>query len=152
MAHKDQFTIEKQIEIEAPVAKVWDAISDYKQFGEWFRVALKAPFETGKVAEGNILHPGYEHVVWRATVKDIVPEKLFSFTWHPYGIDPKVDYTKETPTLVEFKLEKTAKGTLLTITESGFDKVPAHRRTEAFRMNDQGWSAQIKNIEKFVAR
>ena len=80
------------------------------------------------------------------------PERLFSFTWHPYAVDPKVDYSKETPTLVEFRLEKTASGTLLLVTESGFDKIPADRRLEAFRKNDGGWAQQMKNIESHVAQ
>ncbi len=80
------------------------------------------------------------------------PERLFSFTWHPYAIDPKIDYSKETPTHVEFRLEKTANGTLLLLTESGFDKIPSDRRLEAFRMNDGGWTQQMKNIEKHVAQ
>jgi uncharacterized protein YndB with AHSA1/START domain len=87
----------------------------------------------------------------QVTVVAIEPERLFSFTWIPYGIDPKVDYSKETPTLVEFRLEKTAGGTLLEVTESGFDKVPSERRDEAFRMNDNGWAQQMKNIESYVA-
>jgi uncharacterized protein YndB with AHSA1/START domain len=143
--------IEKQIELKAPVSRVWRALTDYREFGEWFRVKLEAPFVEGQLAQGQILHPGYEHLTWKAVVQRIEPEKLFSFTWNPYGIDPKVDYSKETPTLVEFKLEKTATGTLLTLTESGFDKVPSARRAEAFRMNDGGWTQQMKNIEAHVA-
>jgi uncharacterized protein YndB with AHSA1/START domain len=85
-------------------------------------------------------------------VQKMEPERLFSFTWHPYAIDPKVDYTNETPTLVEFRLEKTATGTLVVVTESGFDKIPSGRRDEAFRMNDGGWAEQMKNIEKHVAQ
>jgi hypothetical protein len=81
----------------------------------------------------------------------IQPETIFSFNWHPYGIDPKIDYSKETPTLVEFRLQKSAIGTRLTVTESGFDKIPAHRRDEAFRMNSGGWEQQMKNIERHVA-
>jgi len=144
--------IEKRIELKAPVARVWRAITDYKEFGEWFRVKLDGPFVAGQESTGRITHPGFEHVIWRATVKSLEPERLFSFTWHPYGVDPKIDYTKETPTLVEFRLEKAGSGTLLTIIESGFENVPAHRREEAFRMNDQGWAAQIHNIEKHVAK
>jgi len=85
-----------------------------------------------------------------ATVKEIVPEKLFSFTWHPYAVDPAVDYSQEEPTLVEFRLEPTAAGTRVTVTESGFEKVPEARRAEAFRMNDGGWTQQVKNIEEYV--
>ena len=143
--------IEKRIELKAPVARVWRALTDYKQFGEWFRVKLDGPFVAGQASEGRITYPGFEHVKWRAVVKEIRPEKLFSFTWHPYAVDPNVDYSKETPTLVEFTLESTATGTMLIVTESGFDKIPAHRRMEAIRMNDGGWSEQVTNIERYVA-
>jgi uncharacterized protein YndB with AHSA1/START domain len=143
--------IEKRIELKAPVSRVWRALTDYREFGEWFRVKLDGPFVAGEVSRGHITHPGYEHVVWEAAVQKMEPEKLFSFTWHPYAIDPKVDYSNETPTLVEFKLEKTGNGTLLLLTESGFDKIPSGRRDEAFRKNDGGWTAQMKNIERHVA-
>jgi uncharacterized protein YndB with AHSA1/START domain len=145
-------TIEKRIELKAPVSRVWRAITDHREFGEWFKVDLDGPFVPGHVARGRITHPGYEHVTWQATVKEMQPEKLFSFTWHPYAIDPNVDYSSEPPTLVEFRLEPTATGTLLVVTESGFDKIPAHRRDEAFRMDDNGWAQQIKNIESHVAK
>src|SRR5579863_1546735 len=144
--------IEKQIELKAPVSRVWSALTDHQQFGEWFRIKVEAPFVPGQTARGNILHPGYEHVVWQAVIQKIEPEHLFSFTWHPYAIDPAIDYSGETPTLVEFRLQPTATGTLLTVTESGFDRIPAHRRADAFRMNDNGWAQQMKNIEAYVAQ
>lgn len=144
--------IEKRLELNAPISRVWRALTDYREFGEWFRVKLDGPFVEGRVSTGHITYPGYEHLRWEAVVQKIEPERLFSFTWHPYAVDPNVDYSKEPPTLVEFKLEKTAKGTLLTVTESGFDKVPSHRRFEAFRMNDGGWTEQMKNIERHVTK
>jgi uncharacterized protein YndB with AHSA1/START domain len=144
--------IEKRIELKAPVSRVWRALTDYREFGEWFRVKMEGPFVPGQVAQGQVLHPGYEHVVWQAVVQKMEPERLFSFTWHPYAVDTKVDYSKETPTLVEFRLEEIKGGTLLTLTESGFDKIPADRRLEAFRMNDGGWTQQMKNIENHVAQ
>jgi uncharacterized protein YndB with AHSA1/START domain len=143
--------IEKQIELKAPVSRVWRALTDYREFGEWFRVKLEGPFVVGKVAEGFITWPGYEHLRMEVMVQKIEPERYFSYIWHPYALDPKVDYSNETPTLVEFTLEKTAKGTLLKVTESGFDKIPSARRLEAFRMNDNGWAQQMKNIESYVA-
>jgi len=146
-----QDRVEKRIELKAPVSRVWRALTDYREFGDWFKVNLEGPFVAGKVARGQITHPGYEHVQMQMVVQAIEPERLFSFTWHPYGIDPKVDYSKETPTLVEFRLEKSLVGTLLEVTESGFDKVPKERRDEAFRMNDNGWAQQMKNIESYVA-
>jgi uncharacterized protein YndB with AHSA1/START domain len=142
--------IEKRIELKAPVSRVWRALTDHHEFGEWFRVKLDGPFVPGEVSRGRITYPGYEHVTWQATVQKMEPERLFSFTWRPYAIDPNVDHSHEQPTLVEFKLEKTPGGTLLLLTESGFDHVPAHRRAEAFRMNERGWAAQMENIARHV--
>jgi uncharacterized protein YndB with AHSA1/START domain len=142
--------IEKRIEINAPVSRVWRALTDYREFGEWFRVKLEGPFVPGQASRGQITHPGYEHVVFQVVVQKMEPEHLFSYTWRPYAIDPKVDYSKETPTLVEFRLEKAPGGTLLLLTESGFDHIPSGRRAEAFRMNDGGWTQQMKNIETHV--
>jgi uncharacterized protein YndB with AHSA1/START domain len=142
--------IEKRVELEAPVSRVWRALTDHREFGEWFRVKLEGPFVPGEVSRGRITHPGYEHLTWQATVQKIEPERLFSFTWRPYAIDPNVDYSQEEPTLVEFRLEPMPGGTLLVITESGFDKVPSHRRAEAFRMNKRGWTMQLENIARHV--
>ena len=143
--------IEKEIDLKAPVSKVWRALTDSREFGEWFQVKMDGPFVAGKEAHGQLTQPGYEHLRMTVVVQKIEPERYFSYTWHPYAIDPKVDYSKETPTLVEFTLEKSAKGTLLKVTESGFDKVPAERRLKAFRMNESGWAEQLKNIESHVA-
>jgi uncharacterized protein YndB with AHSA1/START domain len=144
--------IEKRIELKAPISRVWRAITDYREFGEWFRVKLDGPFVPGKISIGHVTYPGYEHLKWEAVVQEMEPERLFSLTWHPYAIDPKKDYSNEPSTLVEFRLEKTATGTLLLLTESGFDKIPADRRLEAFRMNDRGWIEQMKNIESYVTQ
>ncbi len=81
--------IEKRIELKAPVSRVWRALTDYREFGEWFRVKLDGPFVPGQVSRGHITYPGYEHVKWEAVVQKMEPERLFSFTWHPYAIDPK---------------------------------------------------------------
>lgn len=143
--------IEKQIELKAPVSRVWRALTDHNEFGEWFRVKLENPFVPGQVSRGRILYPGYEHLTWEAIVKKMEPEKLFSFTWHPYAVDPKQDYSSEPATLVEFKLEPKGNGTLLTLTESGFDALPKDRAFEAFRSNEGGWTEQMKNIERHVS-
>jgi uncharacterized protein YndB with AHSA1/START domain len=142
--------IEKRIELKAPVSRVWRALTDYHEFGEWFRVKLEGPFVPGQKASGHITHPGYERLIMEMVVQKIEPERVFSFTWHPYAVDPKIDYSQETPTLVEFRLEKMAGGTLLTVTESGFENLPSARRTKAFRMNDGGWTEQMRNIERHV--
>jgi uncharacterized protein YndB with AHSA1/START domain len=142
--------IEKRVELKAPISRVWRALTDYREFGEWFLVKLEGPFVPGQVTRGHITHPGYEHLKWEAEVQKMEPERIFSFTWHPYSVDPKTDYSKETPTLVEFRLEESPGGTLLVLSESGFDKIPSHRRDEAYRMNEGGWSQQMKNIERYV--
>ncbi|HEV2340679.1 MAG TPA: SRPBCC family protein [Candidatus Acidoferrales bacterium] len=148
--------IEKRIELKAPVSRVWRALTDHREFGEWFRVALDGPFVPGEVSRGHMTYPGYEHVKWEAVVRKMEPERLFSFTWpHLKSFDKEdlpLDYSGEPTTLVEFRLEKTASGTLLILTESGFDKLPADRRLEAFRRNDGGWTQQMKNIESHVTQ
>jgi uncharacterized protein YndB with AHSA1/START domain len=106
MADTQTDRIEKQIEIKAAPSRVWRALTDYKEFGEWFRVRLESPFVAGKATRGQITHPGYEHVVMEVAVQSIKPETYFSFHWHPYAIEKGVDYSKEKPTLVEFRLEK----------------------------------------------
>ncbi len=143
--------IEKEIELKAPVSRVWRALTDHREFGTWFRARFEGPFVAGEVAQGRITHPGYEHLRFTVTVQAIEPERRFAFTWHPYAIDPDKDYSGETPTLVEFTLERTPNGTLLHIVESGFDKLPPERRDEAFRMNGQGWSIQSGNIAQYLA-
>jgi uncharacterized protein YndB with AHSA1/START domain len=145
-------SIEKRLELKAPVSRVWRAITNHVEFGQWFRVKLTTPFVAGQTSRGHILYPGYEHLIMEVVVQTIEPERLFSYTWHPYAIDPKIDYSKEPPTLVEFELSPIATGTLLVIRESGFDRIPAARRAEAFRMNDGGWTEQLENIAAHVAQ
>jgi len=142
--------IEKKIDLKAPVSRVWRALTDYKEFGAWFDCKLDQPFEPGRPTTGHMTIPGYEHVKFDAVIQKMEPETYFSYTWHPYAIDPDVDYSAETPTLVEFRLQPTASGTVLTVIESGFENIPAHRREEAMRMDEHGWGAQLKSIETYV--
>lgn len=143
--------IEKRLELDAPVSRVWRALTDYREFGEWFRVKLERPFVPGEISRGSILYPGYEQVRWEVKVQQMEPERLFSFTWHPYAVDPKVDYSTEPVTLVEFRLEEIASGTLLLLTETGFKSIPMSRRFGALRRNDEGWGEQMKNIERYLS-
>jgi uncharacterized protein YndB with AHSA1/START domain len=147
--------IEKSIEIKAPVARVWRTLTDHNEFGAWFRVKLESPFVPGQVSRGQITWPGYEHVVWEALVEKMEPERLFSFTWpHSRLLDKtnySPDYSGQPTTLVEFMLEPTATGTLLRVTESGFENIPADWRAEAFLRNDGGWAQQMENISTYVA-
>ena len=144
--------IEKTVTLKASRARVWRAIADARQFGEWFRVRLDGEFAVGATIRGNITYPGYEYITMEVVVEQMEPERFFSYRWHPYAIDPKVDYSPEPMTLVEFTLEDAPGCTRLTIVESGFDRVPLARRAEAFRMNSDGWSEQMQNIERYVSR
>lgn len=147
----DTDRIEKKIHLRAPRARVWRALANAEEFGTWFRMKFEGPFAEGKTVGGKVLFPGYEHLKVELAVERIDPERLFSYRWHPYANDPQVDYSSEPPTLVEFRLEDAPGGTQLTVIESGFDRLPAARRAEAFRMNDGGWTSQLKNIESHVA-
>ncbi|HEV7508611.1 MAG TPA: SRPBCC family protein [Thermoanaerobaculia bacterium] len=142
--------IEKNVLLRAPKARVWRALTDANEFGSWFGVKLESGFAVGQSAAGHITNPGYEHLKMEVDVERMEAEHLFSFRWHPYAIDPKIDYSQEPTTLVEFRLEETAEGTLLTVVESGFDRIPAERRAEAFRMNDNGWAQQMESIKRHV--
>jgi uncharacterized protein YndB with AHSA1/START domain len=143
--------IEKEIVLRAPLSRVWRALTDPVEFGAWFGVRIQGAFAPRSRVQGRITHPGYEHLTMEIAIERMEPEQLFAYRWHPYAIDPKVDYSTEPTTLVEFRLEEVEEGTRLTIVESGFDKIPAARRAEAFRMNEGGWAQQIQNIERHVA-
>jgi len=142
--------IEKRFEVAAKRSRVWRAISDAAEFGAWFGLILDRPFAPGATVRGRLTFPGYEHVTLEILVERVEPEGYFSYRWHPYAIDPKVDYSAEPTTLVEFRLEETAGGTAITITESGFDRLPSSRRAEAFRMNEAGWNGQGRKLAAYV--
>ena len=143
--------IEKQIRLSAPRARVWRALTDTREFGQWFGVKLSGTVAPGAKLRGPITSKGHEHVTLEVTVETVEPEKRFSFRWHPYAIEPGVDYSSEPTTLVVFTLEEVEGGTLLTVVESGFDKIPASRRVKAFEMNSKGWAMQMENIKRHVA-
>ena len=143
--------IEKKISLRAPQSRVWRALTDAREFGAWFQVELDGAFAPGARVRGKITTPGYQHLTLEISVERIDPERLFSYRWHPYAVDPAVDYSSEPTTLVEFRLVPVGEGTLLSLVESGFDRIPAARRAEAYRMNDGGWAAQLENIERHVA-
>lgn len=144
--------IEREVIIQAPRARVWRALSNAEEFGDWFGASLRGQvFASGQRVKGPITYPGYEHVLFDAMVERVEPERMLSFRWHPYAVDASVDYSAEPRTLVTFELEDAKGGTLLRVTESGFDAIPVGRRLDAFRMNSQGWEAQMNNIVRHVA-
>ena len=165
--------IEKEVVLRAPVSRVWRAITDHEEFGRWFGVKLDHPFAAGQTVNGTFEgHVDEQRIMEHqrsvgvrpskvklpdgpmvfCTVERIEPERYFSFRWIPYGIDAECDPADEPTTLVEFRLEPVPEGTRLVIVESGFDRVPAHRRERAFRMNEGGWSGQAENIKHYVER
>ncbi len=143
--------IEKRFEVNAKPSRVWRALSNAEEFGTWFGIKLDRPFTPGATVHGRLTMPNYEHVTLEMVIDKIEPEGYFSYRWHPGAIDPNVDYTVEPMTLVEFRLKETAGGTAIEITESGFDKLPANRRAEAFRMNEGGWNGQSRKLANYVA-
>jgi uncharacterized protein YndB with AHSA1/START domain len=169
MAESDR--IEKRVTLRAPVSRVWQAVADAQEFGRWFGITLEGPFVQGQTIRGTFeatldeaaimdyqkrlgLSPSKVKLPEKSavfcTVERIEPDRYFSFRWIPYGVDADADIEREPTTLVEFRLEPVAEGTLLSIVESGFDRVPAHRRVRAFRMNEGGWAAQAENVRKYV--
>jgi len=149
----DTNRIERSIIINAPRERVWRALSNPEEFGTWFGANLQGQtFTPGQRARGQITICGHEHAWFDVVIERIEPQELFSYRWHPYAIEPNVDYSTEQPTLVTFMLKDApGNGTLLTVVESGFDNVPPHRRLEAFRMNSHGWEVQINNIARHAS-
>lgn len=155
--------IEKKVLLRAPRERVWHAISDAKQFGTWFGVEFEGSFAADKRMIGRIvpttvdpevakLQEAHRGTPFEFAIDRIEPPRIFSFRWHPYAVDKDFDYSKEPSTLVMFELQEVAEGTMLTVTESGFDRIPMERRAKAFAANDGGWNHQMKLIEKYVAR
>ncbi|HKN13928.1 MAG TPA: SRPBCC family protein [Candidatus Binatus sp.] len=155
--------IEKRVLLRAPRDRVWRAISESSQFGAWFGVKFDGPFVPGASIIGSIVpttvdpevaksQKPYEGYRFEFSVDRIEPMRFFSFRWHPFAVDPAVDYSKEPSTLVAFELEEVSGGTMLTVTESGFDQIPLERRAKAFAANEQGWAAQMTLIEKYLAQ
>jgi uncharacterized protein YndB with AHSA1/START domain len=143
--------IEKRITLRATRSRVWRALANAEEFGTWFGMKLEGAFAEGAMVRGQITHPGYEHVTLELFVERIQPEHFFSYRWHPDAVKPGVDYAAEPTTLVEFRLAEADGSTTLTVVESGFDRLPASRRAQAFRGNDSGWTHQMKRIEQHVA-
>jgi uncharacterized protein YndB with AHSA1/START domain len=155
--------IEKQILLRAPLERVWSAVSDSREFGAWFGVAFEGPFVAKTHLTGKILptkadaavaktQEPYAGMPFDFTVDRIEPPHLIGFRWHPFAVEPGVDYSAEPTTLILFELQQQEGGTLLTITETGFDRIPLERRAKAFAMNEQGWTAQCGLIEKYLAQ
>jgi uncharacterized protein YndB with AHSA1/START domain len=144
--------IEKSVLLRAPRARVWRALANAEAFGQWFGVKLNGSFAPGARLTGQVTHKGYEHVPFQITIERMEPERLFSWRWHPHPIDPKTDYSAEPTTLVVFELKDAPEGTLLTVVESGFEGIPQARRAEAYRGNEEGWTGQMKAIERYVSQ
>jgi uncharacterized protein YndB with AHSA1/START domain len=143
--------IERKILLKAPRSQVWRALANAEAFGQWFGVALKGKrFVAGERTQGQITYPGYEHLVWDVLVERVEPERVFSFRWHPYAVEPQTDYSQESETRVQFELEDMGGGTLLRVVESGFNDIPEARRLKAFRMDSRGWDEQMANIEEYL--
>ena len=143
--------IEKEIVIRAPRAKVWQALVDPSQFGQWFGVRLESAFAPGARVRGRITHPGYDHLTLDLVVETMEGERRLAWRWHPHAVDTARDYSAEPMTLVTFELSDVPGGTRLSVVESGFDAIPDARRAEAWRGNERGWEGQMANIERHVA-
>ncbi|HKX00431.1 MAG TPA: SRPBCC family protein [Bryobacteraceae bacterium] len=154
--------IEKKILLRAPIERVWRALADSTEFGSWFGMKFDGPFAPGAKVRGVIrptavdpevakAQKQHEGVTFEITIEQMEPERLFSFRWHPGAVDPKIDYSAEPATLVVFALEPASNGVMVTVTESGFDRIPLARRAQAFQANEQGWGIMVHVLEKYVA-
>lgn len=142
--------IERRIVLRAQRERVWRALAVPDELGAWFGLefAPGSRIAAGAQLTAKILHPGYEHLPFRITIERVEPEHVLAWRWVPH---PDKGYSPDEPTtLVEFTLADASGGTLLTVVESGFDRVPPERRMHAFRENEKGWTAQVENIKTYV--
>ncbi|HPF13945.1 MAG TPA: SRPBCC family protein [Planctomycetota bacterium] len=144
-------SVHKEIVLRAPRSRVWRALTNTEEFNTWFGAKLEGPFEPKARVSGAHTSCGHEGLPLELWIERLDPETYFSYRWHPYAIQPGIDYSTEPTTLVEFRLEEVKEGTRLTVVESGFDQLSAERRDEALPMHEGGWVAQLKNIEGYVA-
>jgi uncharacterized protein YndB with AHSA1/START domain len=155
--------IEKKVILHADRKRVWQAISDSKEFGSWFGMKIEGPFTPGKTVLASIATSAvdpdsakvaaeFSGLIFPIMVEEVEAERLFTFRWHPHAIERGKDYASEPTTLVTFKLTDVPGGTELTVTESGFDGIPLDRREKAFTSNTHGWEAQLLRIGKYLSR
>lgn len=142
--------IDKELQLNAPASRVWRALSDSAEFGAWFGVDLEGPFQVGEIIRGQITHPGCEQMIFEARVEQMAVDSYFAFRWHPHTIEAGVDRWTLPSTLVEFRLEASGAGTLLRISESGFDGIAEEHREISFTRNEGGWIQQVDSIKKHV--
>lgn len=142
--------IEKKVLLRAPRSRVWRALTDPREFSQWFGVDLSGTFAPGARLQAPVTHEGYRHLTWDVTIDRMEPERLLSWRWHPNAVDPGKDYSAEPMTVVTFELEEVDGGTMLTVVESGFDGIPPARRDGAYRGNEAGWTAQVQSIKRHV--
>jgi uncharacterized protein YndB with AHSA1/START domain len=154
--------IEKEVLLRAPLERVWRAISDADEFGQWFGVRFDGPFVAGTSVTGKITPTTVDEQVAKMQephtgksdtwhIVAVEPKRRLAFRWHPYAVESGVDYSKQPTTLVEFTLDQEADGVRLRIVESGFDAIPAARRASAFEANSEGWAKQTVLVRKYLA-
>jgi uncharacterized protein YndB with AHSA1/START domain len=154
--------IQKNVHLKKSRARVWQALTNSHEFGSWFGMKLNGPFVANSTLRGTIqpttvdpevakMQKPLEGKAVELFIEQIVPETLFSMRWHPYAIDPKIDYSKEPTTLITFTLQEKEGGILLTVTETGFEQIPISRRNEALKANEGGWSKQMELVEKYLS-
>jgi uncharacterized protein YndB with AHSA1/START domain len=148
MATETTDRIEKNVLVRAPLERVWSAITNVDELGAWFGATLTGTIEPGALISGPVTHPGMEHLTWQAVIESVEPPRLLTWRWHPAGIDPDIDYSMEPTTLVSFRLEAVAEGTMVRLVESGFDEIPLERRAQAFAGNEEGWSIVLESARQ----
>ena len=151
MSRMDEDRIAKTVDLAAPVSAVWRALTDHREFGQWFRVRLDGPFEVGATTTGKLTYPGHEDVDWVSITERMEHERVFAFSWPPGAVDPDTNYNASDKIVVEFRLEPSELGTRLNISETGFLQFPEAKRMDVIRSNSEGWNIQADNIAAHVA-
>jgi uncharacterized protein YndB with AHSA1/START domain len=141
-----QDAIVKEIEIKAPIDKVWDAITMPEHLGAWFGDSgATVDFRVG----GEMALTWQEHGTGWAVIDAIEPKTRFVWRW------ARTSEKKPTPgdqTTVEFTLAESGDGTLLRVVESGFTSLAMDEATQAAARDENvgGWDWEIGELKDYV--
>jgi uncharacterized protein YndB with AHSA1/START domain len=145
-------TVERSTLVRAPRSCVWQALTNIQEFSKWFGVEAEGEFAPGARMRMISTHESYKGVEFFVDVVKMDAPEIFSWRWHPGAKQPGEDNSSEPMTLVEFRLTEVEGGTLVTVVESGFDRLSLARRARVFEDNSKGWQFQLASLTRYAGQ
>lgn len=141
-----QDKIQREITIKATKERIYVAIADPELVVLWFPETVEGIY---KVGEKPVFGFG-EHGKNQIYIVDARPHEYFSYRWVPGGNHFVGDLLTVPTTLVEFRIQEEMDGTCkVTMTETGFAKLPVDIAEASFKQNSAGWDFMLGRLEKY---